>query len=41
MKKTYAEFYEVYYDNQTDTWERIHQVPRINKQLNKGETHAF
>ncbi len=41
MRRTYAEFYGVYYDNQTDTWERIRQVPRINKQLNKEETHAF
>ncbi len=35
MKMTYAEFYGVYYDNQTDTWERIREIPMIKKRLDE------
>jgi len=33
MSKTYAELNRMYYDNQTDTWNRIRQVSRISQQL--------
>ena len=43
MKESCGEIYGVYYDNQSDTWEKLREVPMVKNRLDEeaDNIHSF